>query len=55
MKVHGIMKIWSDIDGDFDSEILNPLYMDREEAKKVRETTKVGAGERLELVQFDVV
>lgn len=55
MQVHGIMKIWSDEHGDFDYEILDPLYRDREEAVRVKAGTKVKAGERLELVHFHVV
>lgn len=55
MQVHGIMKIWSDEHGDFDHEILDPLYQNREEAVRAKAGTKVKDGERLELVHFHVV
>lgn len=55
MQVHGIMKIWSDEHGDFDSLILDPLYRDREEAVRAKAETHVSDGERLELVHFHVV
>ena len=49
------MKIWSDEHGDFDHEILDPLYKDREEASRVKAETHVSDGEHLELVHFHVV
>ncbi len=55
MQVHGIMKIWSDEHGDFDSEILDPLYRSREEAVSAKAKQEVKDGERLELVHFHVV
>ena len=55
MIVHGLKKIWSDAHGDFDSEILDPLYRDREEAVRMKAVTEVKEGERLELVHFHVV
>lgn len=55
MTVHGLMKIWSDEHGDFDHEILDPLYKDREEAVRAKAGQKVKPGERFELVHFHVV
>lgn len=55
MTVHGLMKIWSDEHGDFDHDILDPLYKDREEAVRAKAGQKVKPGERFELVHFHVV
>jgi len=55
MQVHGIMIIRSDEHGDFDREILDPLYRSREEAVRAKAEQKVEDGERLELVHFHVV
>ena len=55
MTVHGIMKVWFDDHGDYDSEVLDSLYKDREEAVRMRAATGTKEGERLELVHFHVV
>lgn len=55
MTIHGIKKIWSDEHGDFDSEILDSLYKDRDEAVRMKALTEVKEGERLQLVHFHVV
>lgn len=53
--VHGLMHIWSDEHGDFDNEILDPLYKDREEAVRAKAEQIEKPGERFELVHFHVV
>lgn len=55
MTVHGIMKVWYDTHGDYDSEVLDPLYKDREEAVRAKAIMQVKEGERLQLVHFHVV
>lgn len=55
MQVHGLMKIWSDEHGDFDHEILDPLFKSREEALEAKAGQKAKPGERFELVHFHVV
>lgn len=49
------MKVWFDDHGDYDSEVLDPLYKDREEAVRMKALTKTKEGERLQLVHFHVV
>lgn len=53
--VHGLMHIWSDEHGDFDNEILDPLYIDRKEAVRAKAEQIEKPGERFELVHFHVV
>ena len=49
------MKVWSDPHGDFDSEVLDPLYKDREEAVRMKALMQEKEGERLQLVHFHFV
>lgn len=55
MTVHGIMKVWFDPHGDFDSKVLDPLYLKKEDAIKAKNEEYVWPGTRLELVHFHVV
>ena len=55
MTVHGIMKMWFDDNGDYNSQVLDPLYKDREEAVRVKAAIETKDGERLQLVHFHVV
>lgn len=46
MTVHGIMKVWFDDHVDYDSEVLDPLYKDREEAAMMKAVTETKTGQR---------
>lgn len=55
MKVYGLMQVFFDEHGDFDSEVYSPLYRDKDMAKATMAMQKKEEGSRWQLVTFDVI